>query len=153
MAIHADNEYLRHTLSTIAYRFQKSVRDTSDHFGDFRAGKSVRSPIEIISHMYQVLRVTRIFILEERFDKSVPERLDLNEEIKRFNGELKALDELLSIKELGIDYAKRLVQGPLSDILTHVGQLSMLCRLDDRPIEGEDFSSAPIKTGVVTYFD
>gem|GEM_PF-5057507 len=28
----------------------------------------------------------------------------------------------------------------------------MLCRLDDHPIEGEDFSSAPIETGVLSYF-
>ena len=77
----------------------------------------------------------------------------MKEEIKRFNDELRALDDLLSTKELGIGYSKRLLQGPLSDILTHVGQLSMLSRLDDHPIEGEDFSSAPIQTGVLIYFN
>ncbi|MBX2819671.1 MAG: hypothetical protein KTR29_08315 [Rhodothermaceae bacterium] len=152
MATQPANEYLRHTLSTIAYRFQKSVHNTSDTFGDFSAGKSVRTPIEIINHMYRVLCWTRTFIQEERFGKTVPEKLDLHGEIKRFNGELKALDDVLTRQELGIDYAKRLLQGPLSDILTHVGQLSMLCRLDDHPIEGEDFSSASIQTGVLSYF-
>lgn len=152
MATQPANEYLRHTLSTIAYRFQKSVHNTSDTFGDFSAGKSVRTPIEIINHMYRVLCWTRTFIQEERFGKTVPEKLDLHGEIKRFNGELKSLDDVLTRQELGIDYAKRLLQGPLSDILTHVGQLSMLCRLDDHPIEGEDFSSASIQTGVLSYF-
>ena len=151
MATQMANEYLRHTLSTIAYRFQKSVHNTSETFGDFYLGKSVRTPIEIINHMYRVLHWTRTFIQEESFDKIAPEILDLEGEIERFNNELEALDNLLSSRELGINYAKRLLQGPLSDILTHVGQLSMLCRLDDHPIEGEDFSSAPIKTGVVSY--
>ena len=147
------NAYLRHTLSTIAYRFQKSVHKTSDSFGDLSIGKSVRTPVEIINHMYQVLYWTRTFIQEESFDKTAPEKLDLKGEIERFNNELKTLDNVLTKQELGINYAKRLLQGPLSDILTHVGQLSMLCRLDGYPIEGEDFSSAPIKTGELSYFN
>ena len=153
MATQTGNEYLRHTVSTIAYRFQKSVHNTSDNFGAFRVGKSVRSPVEIINHVYQVLRSMRIFIQEERFEKSAPEVLGFQKEVDRFNDELQTLDDVLAAQELEIGYAKRLLQGPLSDILTHVGQLSMLCRLDGRPIEGEDFSSAPIKTGILAYFD
>ena len=148
-----NNAYLRHTLATIAYRFQKSVHHTSANFGSFQAGKSARSPVEIVHHMYQVLHATRIFVEKERFEKSTPGMLDLNEEIKRFNSELITLDNLLSKQELEIGYAKKLFQGPLSDILTHIGQLSILSRLNDHPIEGEDFSSAPIKTGVLIYFD
>lgn len=148
-----NNEYLRHTLATIAYRFQKSVYTTSDEHGEFLIGKSVRSPNEIINHMYQVLRATRIFVQEQRFEKSKPEALVLSEEIKRFNDELKTLDDLFSGQELDINFAKRLLQGPLSDILTHVGQLAMLSRLNDQPIKGEDFSAAPITTGELTYFE
>ena len=43
-------------------------------------------------------------------------------------------------------YSKILLQGPLSDILTHIGQISMLSRLNNNPIEWEDFSSSPIRT-------
>jgi len=67
-------------------------------------------------------------------------------EIERFKMELKEIDKTLDSTELGIDYSKRLLQGPLSDILTHIGQISMLQRLNDKPIEAEDFSSAEINS-------
>ena len=144
-----NNEYLRHTLSTINYRFQKSVKYAGDDFGDFTIGKGSRMPNEIINHMYQVINGTRIYILEERRQKEIPKKFNLKFEIDRFTKELKYLDKVLSEKELEMNYSKRLLQGPLSDVLTHIGQLSMLSRLNNNPIEGEDFSSAQIQTGII----
>lgn len=146
------NEYLRHTLSTMAYRFQKSVRKAKDDFGAFNLGNASRSPNEIINHMFHVLNATRIFIQEERFEKEIPEKLSLKLEIERFNSELREIDNVLAGKELGMNYSKKLLQGPFSDILTHIGQISMLSRLNGNPIEGEDFSSASIQTGIISYF-
>lgn len=143
------NEFLRHTLSTIDYRFQKSISLAEIGFGDFKAGDDCRTPNEILNHMYHVLSNTRIFIAEERYDKVQPEPLALNEEITRFNKELKELDKLLTKKALDLNYAKRLMQGPFSDILTHIGQISMLSGLNGNSIKGEDFSSAKIDTGIV----
>jgi hypothetical protein len=141
------NEYLRHTLATIDYRFQKSVKYRNTDFGDYTLGKESRSPKEIINHMYFVLSSTTIYIQEERIQKGEPDKLNLELEIERFNSEIKNLDKVLSENELDINYSKRLLQGPLSDILTHIGQISMLSRLNNNPIESEDFSSSPIKTG------
>jgi len=143
------NEYLRHTLSTIAYRFQKSVRNVEIDFGEFSAGKGSRTPNEIINHMYHVLSSTRIYVLGEQFEKEIPKKLNLKLEINRFNSELKNIDNVLVDKELGINYSKRLLQGPFSDIMTHIGQISMLRRLNSDPIEGEDFFSASIQTGKI----
>jgi len=142
------NEFLRHTLSTIAYRFQKSTGSVDIEFGDFSAGSGSRTPNEILNHMYHVLNNTRIFIVEEKYNNEQPERLKLKFEIDRFNKELKNLDDVLAGKELGINYSKRLIQGPFSDLLTHIGQISMLSRLYGNPIIGEDFSSASITTGI-----
>lgn len=141
------NEYLRHTLATIDYRFQKSVKYRNTDFGDYTLGKESRSPKEIINHMYFVLNSTTIYIQEERIQKGEPDKLNLELEIERFNSKIKSLDKVLSENELDINYSKRLLQGPLSDILTHIGQISMLSRLNNNPIESEDFSSSPIKTG------
>ncbi len=52
------NEFLRYTLSTIAYRFKKAINNADDDFGDFCAGRESRTPNEIINHMYQVLSVS-----------------------------------------------------------------------------------------------
>ena len=143
-----ENEFLRHTLSTIAYRFRKAVGNAETEFGNFSAGRESRTPIEIINHMYYVLRATRLFIDEEKYNQVQPEELDLKLEMNRFNAELKNLDNVIVNKELEINYTKRLIQGPLSDILTHIGQISMLSRLNGNPIMEEDFSSAPITTGI-----
>ena len=140
------NEYLRHTLSTIEYRFQKSVKYRNTAFGDYTLGKESRSPKEIINHMYFVLSSTTIYLQEESIQKEEPSKLNLELEIDRFNLEITNLDKVLSEKELDMNYSKRLLQGPLSDILTHLGQISMLSRLNNNPIEWEDFSSSPIRT-------
>jgi len=142
------NEFLRHTISTIKYRFDKSVKDSNENFGDFNLGKGSRSPIEIINHMYHVLYSTKIFLEEERFNTHQPEKLTLSQEIERFNRELINTDKALDTNELPVYYSKRLLQGPFSDILTHIGQISMLQRLNDKPINGEDFSAASIETGM-----
>ncbi len=146
------NEYLRHTLATIAYRFQKSVSAAGKDFAGFSLGKGSRSTTEIIHHIYHVLWWTRIFVQEERFITEKPEELSFDLEIKRVNQELAALDKVFSETELNMNFSKRLLQGPLADVLTHIGQLSMLSRLNGQPIKGEDFSSAAITTGVLTYF-
>ena len=140
------NEYLRHTLATINYRFQKSVKYRNTDFGGFSLGKQSRSPKEIINHMYFVLHSTTVYIKEERIQTEEPDKYDLELEIDRFSLEVKSLDKVLAKNELDINYSKRLLQGPLSDILTHIGQISMLSRLNNKPIEWEDFSSSQIRT-------
>ncbi len=60
------NELLRHTLSTIKYRFEKSVANSNENFGEFDLGKESRNPTEIIHHMHHVLYSTRVFLKEEK---------------------------------------------------------------------------------------
>lgn len=142
------NEFLRHTIATINYRFNKSIQNIDKDFGEFSMGKGSRTPTEIIHHMYVVLDATKLFLEQAEISNQTVEKFDLYGEINRFNLELKFVDELLEKKECPINYTKRLLQGPFSDILTHVGQISMLRRLYGNPIKGEDFSSAVIETGL-----
>jgi len=147
-----NNEYIRHSLATIAYRFQKSVSRSSNEFGSFNLGHGSRNPAEIVNHIYQVLKATKDFIQDGKFDKENPENLSFKLEIERFNAELHELDRVLAGNNLGLDFSKRLLQGPIADILTHIGQISMMSRLNGNSIDGEDFASAPIKVGTLTYF-
>ena len=143
------NELLRHTLATINYRFNKAVKYRDAEFGRFSLGNGSRTPAEIIHHMYSVLKWT-VNVVEGREPlKDRPPLLDLNGEIQRFNSEVAHLDKVLAEVDLSMAASKKLLQGPLSDILTHIGQISMLSRLHGRPIAGEDFSSAPIRTGEI----
>ena len=141
------NELLRHTLSTIAYRFQKSVSSANEDFGNFRAAEDSRTAVEIINHIFDIINKTKVFIKDDRFDKSLPSQLDFKSEIDRFHDTLQELDFLLSETELEIDYSKKLMQGPLSDVLSHIGQIALMSGLDGNKIKGENFSSAKIITG------
>lgn len=142
------NEFLRHTLSTIHYRFAKAVQGSFENFGDFNAGKGSRSPKEIVGHMYDVIHSTRVFIDDETKTEDLPHELTFDQEVERFNSELIKMDRILTKKELDINYSKRLLQGPLADILTHIGQIAFLQRLNENPVDREDFSRSDIKTGL-----
>ncbi len=142
------NELLRHIISTIKYRFQKSINDRKLAFSDFSLGKGSRSPKEIIHHMNDVIYSTRVFIEQESLPQEKIEKISFENEIERFNVELTRVDKLLNNKDLDINYSKRLLQGPFSDILTHIGQIAMLQRLADNPIDRENFSRSEIRTGI-----
>jgi hypothetical protein len=44
---------------------------------------------------------------------------------------------------------ERLLQGPVTDALTHVGQLAMMRRLAGSPARGENFYVAAVAVGQV----
>ncbi len=138
------NEILRHSIASIVYRFEKVIKNQEDSFGEFGLGSRSRTANEIINHMFDVLHATRVFIEEERFIKESSNALSFSEEASRFKAECELIDRSLSHEELPVPYVKRLIQGPVSDIFTHIGQLSMMSRLNGRPKDWEDFSSAPI---------
>ena len=144
------NEILRHTLSTIAYRFQKSVRNAKEDFGNFQAANNSRTVIEIINHIFDIINKTKVFIKEDRFDKSIPVQLDFSSEIERLHTTLEELDFILTETNLDIEYSKKLVQGPLSDVISHIGQIALLRGLNGNKLKGEDFSLANIITGNIS---
>ena len=136
-------ELYRHTLATIAYRFQKSVRNAKPDYPVFEAGEGVRKPIDILHHMRLVLEYAKaIFTQQERLK---PNRLTWEEEINHFHDLLEELDESLVNLEIEESILKKALQGPLSDVLTHIGQLATLRRLSGDPISGESYVKANIQ--------
>ena len=138
----------RHLLATIAYRFQKSIHDAPTDFDSFQAGNGVRTPNEIVNHMSSVLYFAKNVLIENA-ERKKPEILSWGKEIERFHALLQDLDDLFVRMELTTLTYNRLIQGPLTDVLTHIGQIAMLRRLQGTPIKGENFSIADIQTGKV----
>lgn len=142
---------VRHILATIAYRFNKTVTNVDVAFGDFEAGNEVKKPSEIINHITHLL-----LFAKEVFNEETPKPIELvgyQEEIVRLKKVIYELDLLICdviIRDL--PYYK-LIQGPLADVLTHVGQLAMLRRLYGSPISSEDFMEADIQSGKFKYLD
>lgn len=143
-AMDAQRALLKHFLATIAYRTQKALRGAPDSFADFRAGANLRTPHEIIWYMTGVLGYARTF-----FQAGVwqPDYLDdFRDEVGRFHLVLQDLGTLLEreIPRNGIS-PEQLLQGPLTDAMTHVGQLAMLRRLAGSPVPSENFVYATIR--------
>lgn len=138
-----DRQLLRHFVATLAYRTQKALRDAPAEFASFRVAPGTRTPHELVRHMSGVLNYALGLTTAPR---ALLEGLPtFAEEILRFHALLEALAVRLSEDvELSIELAQRLLQGPLADAMTHVGQLTMLRRLAGSPVPPENFFLAAV---------
>lgn len=139
-------ELLRHTLATLAYRAARALDGAPDSFAGF-AGVG-RMPVQILAHMGDLLDwALTAAVGKEQWRAAQPRQW--KQEKQRFFESLQALDSFLgSDGELRAPI-DRLMQGPVTDALTHVGQLAMLRRLSGTPTRGENYFVATIVTGQV----
>jgi len=70
-------------------------------------------------------------------------------EVDRFHASLLALDRYLSSDAPLGTTAEELFQGPISDALTHIGQIAIMRRQDDSPVRSEVYARADITPGRV----
>lgn len=134
---------LRHFLAALAYRTQKALRGAPATFGSFRAAPNARTPHELLCHMNSVLGYATTFFLGGSY--RVPALPTLAEEVDRFHS---TLAELARLVAEAFDWTsispEQLLQGPLSDAMTHAGQLALLRRLEGHPVPPENFVFAQI---------
>jgi len=143
-----DREMLRHALATLAYRGGKAVRGAPDRFGDFKTEAAIRTPGQVLAHVGDLLDWS-IELADGRhvWHDSPPQSWP--EELARFFQALARLDaRLASDAPLGFT-ERQLLQGPIADALTHVGQITMLRRMFGSPVRGENYLKADIVAGRV----
>ena len=139
-------ELLRHTLATLAYRGEKTVRGAPAEFAAFTGAG--RTPAQILAHLGDLLDwALSMANGSQQWHESQSLRWD--QEGARFFAALQAFDDYLASAEPLQAPVERLFQGPVADALTHVGQLAMLRRLAGVPIIGENYFVAEIVTGRV----
>src|SRR6185369_4084255 len=94
----------------------------------FRGGDASRSPGEILAHIGDLFDWALSLVQgAQAWHDSSP--LDWPLEVTRFFDILTAFDDYLASDHPLAALAERLLQGPLADALTHVGQLTLLRRL------------------------
>src|SRR5437763_2304680 len=144
-----DRELIRHFLAALAYRTQKALRDAPPEFGEFRAGENVRNARELVWHMTGVIGYARTLFQGGVWQPNgFP---TLSEEVKRFHEVLGDLSQIIASGAPMVDGTlDRLLQGPLSDAMTHAGQLAMLRRLAGSPIQPENFVRANVSADNVS---
>lgn len=135
---------LQHFLASLAYRTQKALRDAPQGFSEFRISPDVRNPRELVRHMTSVLGYARTFFIGGEYRATSLPTMD--EEVTRFHEVLESLNRHFAAGDFSRMSPERFLQGPLSDAMTHVGQLAMLRRLSDAPVPPENFIMADIQT-------
>jgi len=134
---------LRHFLAALAYRTQKALRDAPETFAAFRAGPQVRTPHELVGHMNSVLGYATTFFVGGAY--RVPPQPTFAAEIERFHATLEELGRLVdAASDWSAISPEQLLQGPLSDAMTHAGQLALLRRLAGDPVPPENFVFADV---------
>jgi hypothetical protein len=139
-------ELLRHTLASLAYRSARAFEGSPDDFGGFAGGG--RQPAQIVAHMGDLFDWA-LSVAEGHERWHISEPLAWAEEQRRFFATLHAFDAFLAAMEPLHAPIERLMQGPVTDAFTHVGQLAMLRRLAASPTRGENFYVAAISLGQV----
>jgi len=141
-------QLLRHNLATIAYRGGKALRGAPDSFAKFSASGTTRTPDQILAHISDLLDwALSIAKGKQEWHDSKP--LPWGQEKMRFFAALSALDVYLASDSPLDSTAEELFQGPIADVLTHIGQISMLRRLAGAPVRGENYAQADIVAGRV----
>jgi hypothetical protein len=140
--------FVRHMLATIAYRSAKVERDAPAGFADFSLGKGSRTAVELLAHMGDLLDWA--LRMAQGGSEWTPQKpRSWRKEVERFHASLLELDRYLaSDAPLGTT-VEELFQGPISDVLTHIGQLAMLRRQDLSPVRSEVYVKADIASGRV----
>jgi hypothetical protein len=140
---------LQHFLAALAYRTQKALRGAPESFGDFRAGAHVRTPHELLWHMTGVVGYARTMLHGDEF--APPKLSTFDAEVARFHETLAALSDDFADPALTARISdEQFLHGPLSDAMTHAGQLAMLRRLAGSPVASENFIFADIRADNVS---
>lgn len=144
-----EHDLIRHFLATLAYRTTNVIRQVPEGYPSLNMGARVRTPLAILHHMSDlILCAYRALVQSERMEIPLA---TWDTEVERFYDVLGRLDEAIASGSEPKNLSwEQLLQGPLSDAMTHVGQLAMMRRLAGDPIPGENFSQADIRIGVIT---
>jgi len=130
----------------MAYRASHSLRDAPADFETVRLTDDGKTAGELVFHITQVLSFAVALVMGT--ERVRYEAQDWTREVERLYALLGQLDASLAIgasMEEGMDL--KLVQGPLADALTHVGQLHAMRRKAGTPILPANYIKADVQAG------
>jgi hypothetical protein len=143
----AQRALLRHLVATLAYRAAKVLRDAPPALGTYTVNAHTRAPVRIVAHMGDLMDWA-IELVRGQYVWRAAGSDDWEAEVARFFDRLTTLDTLLAAGPMGYP-AETIVQGPLADALTHVGQLALLRGAMGAPVRPESYARAEIVAGRV----
>ena len=148
MSVDEKREVLRHMVATVAYRGGIAVSDAPEGFAVFRVAEDLRAPGEILAHIGDLLEGS-LYLLKGEMVYLTSSPLPWGEEVSRFFSAAQRLDAYLGAGAPLACPVEKLIEGPIGDALTHVGQIVMLRRVAGSPVRAESYFTAEIIPGMV----
>ena len=139
---------LRQMAATLAYRAAKVLRDVPPEFAHKTFGDATRQPVRIVAHMGDLMS-WGVSMAGGGKEWKPAGGDDWGTEVGRFFTGLAALDAALAADGEFTGSIEKIIQGPLADALTHVGQLAMLRGMSGTPVRPESYARAAITAGRV----
>jgi len=139
---------LRQMAATLAYRAAKVLRDAPPDFAHKSFGDATRQPVRIVAHMGDLMS-WGVSMAGGGKEWKPAGGDDWKTEVERFFVGLAALDAVLAADGEFRGSVDKLIQGPIADALTHVGQLAMLRGMAGAPVRPESYAKAAITAGRV----
>lgn len=139
---------LRQIAATLAYRAAKVLRDVPPGFALRNFGDATRQPLRIVAHMGDLMS-WGVSMAGGGKEWKPEGGDDWDTEVERFFTGLAALDAAIDDDAAFKGSIDKLIQGPLADALTHVGQLAMLRGMAGAPVRPESYARAIITAGRV----
>lgn len=135
---------LSHAVKSVLYRFDKVTMVADPAFGTFSINDHTRTPSAIVNHMNDLSVKTVMMIREGHFSVPAPTLLDFTGEVFRLRENLQLLYRVIDLSTTDIHLSEKLLQGPILDMCSHVGQLAMLSGLYGKKIGKESYFDAEI---------
>ena len=148
LALDLKRELLRHLAATLAFRGGIAITDAPENFAQFRADETTRSAGELLAHIGDLIQGSLYLMKGELVYLQSPPQ-SWTKDVKRFFAAVKEFDLYLASGAPLAQPIEKIVQGPIADALTHVGQIVMLRRLAGKPIHSEGYFDAEIVGGEV----
>lgn len=149
MSLSVKREVLRHLVATVAYRGGIAISDAPENFAVFRVDETARTPGELLAHIGDLLEGS-LYLAKGELKYLMSSPLAWDAEASRFFGAVNALDSYLASDAPLACPVEKLIQGPIGDALTHVGQIVMLRRLAGKPVRAESYFTSELVAGRVT---
>jgi hypothetical protein len=149
LALDVKRELFRHLVATVAFRGGLAISDAPENFSMFSVHETTRTPGELLAHISDLL-AGALYLVKGELVYLTSAPLSWEEEMARFFSAVKEFDSYLASDAPLACPLEKLIQGPIGDALTHVGQIVMLRRMAGKPVRVEAYFTAEIVAGEVT---
>jgi hypothetical protein len=149
LIVDVKRDLLRHLVATVAYRGGIAISGAPENFAAFRVDETVRTPGELLAHIGDLFEGS-LYLAQGEYVSLTSSPLPWGEEVSRFFSAVKGFDSFLRSDAPLACSVEKLLQGPIGDALTHVGQIVMLRRMAGKPVRVESYFTVDIVAGGIT---